>query len=113
MKMNLEMNIAENIRYLRRRAKLTQVKLSQMSGVSQSNLSNLERGSISTTVDALEKLARPLKVEAWQLLMPTDLIEQGITGVVTGLIRDYLAADAAGRDTILRVAQSQALLVSD
>lgn len=50
------------LREIRERRGLTQMELSQLAGVSQSIISNIENGCVSPTVRVLQKLARALDV---------------------------------------------------
>jgi len=56
------------LREIRERRGLTQMELSQLAGVSQSVISNIENECISPTVRVLQKLARALGVSVSELL---------------------------------------------
>lgn len=56
------------LREIRERRGLTQMELSQLAGVSQSIISNIENECVSPTVRVLQKLARALDVSVIELL---------------------------------------------
>mgnify|MGYP000431876437 CR=1 FL=1 len=49
--------IQEQIRRLRKDAGLTQKQLSQATGISQANISNMEKGLCQPTIESLKKIA--------------------------------------------------------
>ena len=54
------MHIAKNLRYLRRRAGLSQAALAQRVGLSANILSRYEQGHVTPSAEALERLANIL-----------------------------------------------------
>ncbi|AMJ65318.1 helix-turn-helix domain-containing protein [Hymenobacter sp. PAMC 26628] len=54
------MHIAKNLRYLRRRARLSQTALAQHVGLSTNGLSRYEQGHATPGAEMLERLARAL-----------------------------------------------------
>ena len=69
------MNIAEKIKYYREIAGLSKNKLAQLSGVSQSYISDIEANGKNPSLDTLERLCKPLGITVLQLLgdHPEDL----------------------------------------
>lgn len=64
----LQKIVANNIRVLRIVAKLTQNELAKKAKVSQSTIAQVEKGLKAPSLDTLEKLSKPLKVEVWQIV---------------------------------------------
>jgi transcriptional regulator with XRE-family HTH domain len=60
--------LAVNLRLLRQRQKLTQEELAYRANMDRTYVSALERGVYSATIDVLDRLARALDVEVWELL---------------------------------------------
>ena len=56
------------IRAWRNHRKLTMEQLAELSGISAAMISSLERGKSAYTQSTLEKLAKALQVQPWQLL---------------------------------------------
>ncbi len=54
------MDIAEKLRTTRKSKKISVYKLSQMSGVSETHIRDLERGDRNPSFDTLDRLAKPL-----------------------------------------------------
>ncbi len=63
-------NLAANLRRLRRRQGLSQEELAHRADIDRTYISALEREVYGATVDVLDRLARGLSVEAWELLKP-------------------------------------------
>lgn len=61
-------NIAENVRRLRRVQGLTQVALAERSGLCQSWISRLERRAENPSIATLQRLATGLRVQVGDLL---------------------------------------------
>ena len=68
-------NIAENVRRLRRVQGLTQVALAERSGLCQSWISRLERRAENPSIETLQRLATGLRVQ-----VPDLLDDRGIGG---------------------------------
>lgn len=62
--------LAANLRALRRRQGLSQEELAYRADIDRTYVSALEREVYAATVDILERLARALDVQAWELLKP-------------------------------------------
>ena len=65
-------NVAEKIRVLRERRKLSQRALAEASGLSRNTLSLIERGQTSPTVSTLKRLANALGVDINAFFSPID-----------------------------------------
>jgi transcriptional regulator with XRE-family HTH domain len=66
-------NIAENVRRLRRLRGLTQVALAERSGLCQSWISRLERRAENPSIETLQRLATGLRVQVPDLLDDRDI----------------------------------------
>lgn len=75
--------------------KLSLAKLSAQSGVSQSMISQLERGKTTYTQTTLEALAKPLDVEPWQLLVCRE------PGEIADLWKTIVNLDTSARRIVL------------
>jgi transcriptional regulator with XRE-family HTH domain len=62
--------LATNLRALRRRHGLSQEELAYRADIDRTYVSALERGVYGATIDVIEKLARALDVQVWELLKP-------------------------------------------
>lgn len=62
--------LAANLRLLRRRQGLTQEELAYRADIDRTYVSALERGVYAATIDVIERLARALDVQVWELLKP-------------------------------------------
>lgn len=58
----------KNLRLKRRELDLTQYELSEITGIAQNDISRIENGRMSCTIDNLVKLAKALKVSTDYLL---------------------------------------------
>lgn len=63
--------VGERIRALRQARAMTQIDLAEALGITQSNLSAIERGARGLTVHQVVKLARALRVTTDEILSPT------------------------------------------
>lgn len=112
--MDLNERIADNIQALMDRAGFkSQADLSRASGVSRTHISVITRNQKSATTDVLAKLARALGVEPWQLLAPKDMLDASTDHRFKELLLNYLRSGPDGRQTIDRVAESQARYRAD
>jgi transcriptional regulator with XRE-family HTH domain len=60
--------LAANLRRRRQQQGLSQEELAYRANVDRTYVSALERGVYAATVDVLDRLARALDVEVWELL---------------------------------------------
>jgi transcriptional regulator with XRE-family HTH domain len=72
--MDSDRNLAANLKYLRTQLKLSQEQMASRAHVSQSTVSNIERGRVSATTDVIDRLGRTLGVEPWVLLLPNEYL---------------------------------------
>ena len=66
--MTLREVLAENLKRHRLSAGLSQEELAHRAGIDRTYVSSLERCQYAATVDVIEKLARELAIEAFELL---------------------------------------------
>ena len=69
--MDLRDIFAANLRRLRHQKGLAQDDLAYEAGVSRSDLSQLEKGAFYASLKILEKLAKALGVEPYELIVPS------------------------------------------
>lgn len=62
--------LAANLRSARRRQGLSQEELAYRADIDRTYVSALERGVYAATIDVLERLARALDMQVWELLKP-------------------------------------------
>ena len=67
-------NFGKKIRLIRFKKRISQEKLSELSGISRSVMGKIERGEISTTLDSVEKISYALNVSVVSLFDFNDLI---------------------------------------
>lgn len=67
--MEIRLVVGRNLKKYRRAAGFSQESLAFECGLHRTYVSGVERGVRNPTVVVLEKLAAPLGVEAWQLLV--------------------------------------------
>ncbi len=70
--MDLRDILAANLRRLRNEKGLAQDDLAYEAEVSRSYLSQLEKGAFYASLKILEKLAKALRVEAYELIVPSN-----------------------------------------
>ncbi len=62
--------LARNLRTIRQQRGLSQEELAHRAGMDRTYVSSLERGVYGATIDMVEKIARALGTEVWELLKP-------------------------------------------
>jgi transcriptional regulator with XRE-family HTH domain len=62
--------LAANLRSRRQRQGLSQEELAHRAGIDRTYISALERGVYAATIDIVERLARALDTQPWELLKP-------------------------------------------
>lgn len=65
---NLNITVSKNIKYYRKLANLTQLKLSVITEISKDYISEIERGKTLPSLKRLEKIANALNIEPYKLL---------------------------------------------
>jgi transcriptional regulator with XRE-family HTH domain len=64
--------LAANLRRMRAEQGLTQDALADLSEIDRTYISGVERGLRNLSIDNLERLARALRLEPWQLIRRPD-----------------------------------------
>jgi len=64
--------LATNLRRMRAERGLTQEALADLSEIDRTYISGIERGLRNLSIDNLERLARALRLEPWQLIRRSD-----------------------------------------
>ena len=76
------------LKALRRSKQLTQEQLGQKAGLDYKHLGSLERGEKAPSLEGIEKLAKALKVEPYELLLPDRLSSDQVEQQVKLIMRD-------------------------
>lgn len=100
-------NIGGKIRQLRKEQGLTQVQVSQLSGVSQSAISDIESGRVTKlpNIDTVGKIASALGCTVAELLgegAPAAAPSDGLTPTERQLILDFRALNTQGQEFVLQ-----------
>lgn len=66
--MNLQAKFIKNLVAFRKRDKISQEKLAELSGLHQTYISDIERGVRNPSLKTIEKIANALDIEAYKLL---------------------------------------------
>jgi len=66
--MDIKIKVGLKIKELRIKQGLTQEKLSELTGIDRTYISDVERGLRNIAIVNLEKIANAFKVELWELL---------------------------------------------
>ena len=66
------MDIAERLRTVRKSKNISVYRLSQMSGISETHIRDLERGARNPSFDTLSRLAKPLGLSLSELFNESD-----------------------------------------
>ena len=66
----VQLTIAKNIQYFRKKKEFSQHKLAEESGMSANYISHLEQGIKSPSLQTLHRISNALDVELYQLFLP-------------------------------------------
>lgn len=66
------MDIAERLKSVRTAKNISVYKLSQLSGVSETHIRDLERGDRNPSIDTLSRLAKPMGLSLSELFSESD-----------------------------------------
>lgn len=61
---------SQNIGLVRRVKSLSQEKLAELAGLHRTYVGQIERGDVTPTLDAAERVANALNLELWEVLQP-------------------------------------------
>lgn len=87
---NLLIALGKRIQLIRERRGLTQEELEEKSGVNTKYISAIERGQKNTTVKTLEKIAKGLNIELYELFLFSERLEpeKAVRKAIESLVRD-------------------------
>ena len=98
------------IRAQREVTRLSVRRLSELAGVSNPYLSQIERGLRRPSAEVLQQIAKALKISAETLYERAGILDASVSGPTIRTVRDAVMADAAlsdeQRQTLLRVYES-------
>jgi transcriptional regulator with XRE-family HTH domain len=95
-------NFGVNLRHHRKRLKLTQPALSAKSGITQSDISRLEKGkTYNPGCEIMERLARGLGIEVSDLLVDPQGLPQGLESFFSSPLAS--SASKADKEALVRV----------
>lgn len=100
MPKNVKKIFGQRLRWLRQAKKLTQEQLGQAVHVDYKHIGAIERGIRAPSFDVIERLAKFLKVEHYQLFLPADAKEIDIEAELRAVTSEM---DKAQRATVERV----------
>ncbi len=88
--MKLLVLLGKRIKALRERKGLTQEELEEKTGVNTKYISAIERGQKNATIKTLEKIAKGLNIELYELFLFTEEpgSERAIRKVIESLLKD-------------------------
>lgn len=94
------LQLAQNLRYLRLRADLTQEQMAEITGFEFKFYQKLEGGrKPQIKVETVERLARPFVLEAWQLLAPAAVLRRAKAKTPTPRMRSLRGPRAKWKGT--------------
>ena len=106
------MEVGERIRKLRKERHLSQVKLAEMAGISQSALSDIESTKVTKkpNVETVKRLAEALNIPTSRLLGESSIqINTNLSEIEWRLIAAWRASDEIGREDALALLERHAI----
>lgn len=94
--------LSANVRSLLEEHEWSENELARRSGVSQKQVNNISVARTGCGIDALDYLAKALKVESWQLLLPGLGKVRGNTSRPARILHAYVAMGRAEQDSLAR-----------
>src|SRR5687767_3309346 len=100
-------DLGEFIRDQRQTGRISLRKLSEMAGISNPYLSQIERGLRKPSADILQQIAKALRISAETLYIRAGILEEreGTEDVAMAVLRDPLLTEEQ-KQTLLRIYQS-------
>lgn len=89
---------------------VNQLAIQKITGVPQTTISGIITQGKIPRIDTLEKLAKGLEINLWQLLSPAALFKASLEPGFAQMITNYAYASEDGQAKIRLVAASQAVL---
>jgi len=68
LRMEEEGIFKNNLKYYRKKVKMSQIELAELSKIHRTHISALEKGQASPTLKTIVKLAQAMEVQAWCLV---------------------------------------------
>ncbi|MDH5189436.1 MAG: helix-turn-helix domain-containing protein [Rhodospirillaceae bacterium] len=105
--------LADNLRRLCARLGWDQRTLAAKAGISPSTIGNMlnpGRDTASTRLDNIEKCAKALKIQAWQLLLPSLPAEKDALNTALDVFTMFINLPADAQRDIARVAERETTL---
>ncbi|MDR2597225.1 MAG: helix-turn-helix domain-containing protein [Treponema sp.] len=86
----LKKTLGKNIKFLRFRRRLSQIKLAEEALISVTFLSNIERGNNFPQAGTLCNLAKALKVDVWELFKGEGASDKQEKSIVDRISEDFV-----------------------
>lgn len=88
--MDILVSLGKRIQAVRERGGLTQEQLEEKTGVNTKYISSIERGQKNVTIKTLEKIAKGLEVDLYELLLLSEEIgsEKAVRKAVDSLLKE-------------------------
>jgi len=99
---NLKKSFGERLKSLRKTRKLTQEELGRSVGVDYKHIGAIERGIRSPSFDVIERIAKALKIDHFQLFLPIDAKEIDVQTAVSDALSEMTATQRADIRRMLR-----------
>lgn len=81
----------------------SQAELSQITGVSQSQIGNILRQKKGVSISVLERLAQGLESEPWLMLAPSDFFEKQNTGDFLPMMLCYMKLNEDAQASLWKI----------
>lgn len=75
---NAKDTFSQNIGLVRRVKNLSQEKLAEMANLHRTYIGQIERGDVTPTLDAAERVAQAMDLELWEVLHPNFSLDKVI-----------------------------------
>lgn len=90
------------VRELRKARRLTQEALGRAAKMDYKHIGAIERGVKTSSFHAIEKLAEAMKVEYYQLFLPSSRVTSAVEKEMNALLRDASRIDAKNIQEFLK-----------
>lgn len=77
--MNAQQTFSQNIGHVRRVKKISQERLAEVANLHRTYVGQIERGDVTPTLDAAERVAHALNLELWEVLHPNFSLDAAIS----------------------------------
>ena len=100
--------LAKNLRLLMETVQLSEREIAKRAKVDPKTVNNQVNGRYSPDAEKADAVAKVFGLQGWQLLDPAFDVKRAMNEKLQELFELYDAADDAGRENILRVAEMAA-----